>query len=134
MPNHRNGRADPLREIARLTDQALKETDEALLDRTALTQRFLREIELEIREALKMLRALGDPWKHGDRTDYEVMRIALDKALTARKKERRDRLLTSWRDMLELKERQLALLKEASALGMVGKNGNGRNGATQKRA
>lgn len=51
-----------------------------------------------------MLRHLGHPWQRGDRTEYEFMRIALDKALTSRKKERRERLLQDWRDLLELRE------------------------------
>ena len=81
-----------------------------------MTRRFLREIEKEISEAIKMLRLLGDPWKRGDRTDYEVMRISLDKALTARKKEWRERLLQEWKDLLALREKQLELLREQIAL------------------
>ena len=45
------------------------------------------------------------------------MRISLDKALTARKKERRERLLQSWRDLLELRQKRLELLREVAALG-----------------
>ncbi len=109
-------RSDPISEIASLSAEALHETEEAISRRRGLTQRFLREIEKEIAEALRMLRLLGDPWKRGDRTDYEVMRISLDKALTARKKERRARLLEEWKDLLALTEKRLVLLRENLAL------------------
>ena len=101
-----------------LSDQALDEAEAALVARRKLTRRFLREIEKEIAEAIKMLRLLGDPWKHGDQTEYEFMRISLDKALTARKKERRARLLEEWKDLLSLHERRLELLRENLALGL----------------
>ena len=113
---------DPLQAIAHLSDRSIQETDTAIKDREKLTQRFLREISKEIAEALRMLRFLGDPWKRGDRTDYEVMRISLDKALTARKKERRERLLQHWKDLLALRERQLDLLRENIALSEVGRD------------
>ncbi len=66
-----------------------------------------------------MIRILGDPWKQGDRTDYEFMRIALDKALTARKKERHTGLLEEWKDLLALREKRTELLKEVMALSSV---------------
>jgi hypothetical protein len=110
-------RADPISEITGLSEQALEETEDALAARRKLTQRFLREIEKEIAEALRMLRNLGQPWQRGDRTEYEFMRISLDKALTARKKERRERLLQSWRDLMELRQRRLELLRELAGLG-----------------
>jgi len=110
------GHSDPLSHIAGLSDQALQVTEEAIDQRKKLTQRFLKEIEKEIAEAMKMLRLLGEPWKHGDRTEYEFMRISLDKALTARKKERRERLLQAWKDLLDLKERKIELMKENLAL------------------
>jgi hypothetical protein len=44
------------------------------------------------------------------------MRVSLDKALIARKKERRERLLQSWRDLLELRQRRIELLRELAAL------------------
>lgn len=110
---------DPLTQIAHLSDQALHESDEAIIARQELTQRFLREIEKEIAEAVRMIRLLGDPWKHGDRTEYEFMRISLDKALTARKKERRERLLQAWKDLLDLKEKRRELERENLALGNI---------------
>ncbi len=39
-----------------------------------------------------------------------------DKVLTARKKDRREQLLRSWRDLMELEERRTELLKGLSAL------------------
>ena len=108
---------DALTQISLLSDQALHDSEEAISSRKKLTQRFLEEIEKEITEALKMLRLLGAPWKHGDRTEYEFMRISLDKALTARKKERRERLLQGWKDLLELRVKRLELLRENLALG-----------------
>ena len=65
-----------------------------------------------------MLRLLREPWQRGDRTEYEFMRISLDKALTARKKERQARLLEEWKDLLALGERRLELLRENLALGL----------------
>ena len=113
--------ADPLASITYLSQESLDQLEDALASRKKLTQRFLKEIEKEIAEAMKMLRLLGSPWKHGDRTEYEFMRIALDKALTARKKERRERLLQAWRDLLELRQKRIELLRELAALGSVGK-------------
>ena len=118
-------RSDPISEIASLSAEALHETEGAISRRRELTQRFLREIEKEIAETLKMLHLLGDPWKHGDRTEYEFMRISLDKAMTARKKERRARLLEEWKDLLALRERRLELLRENLALGL-GSTGSGK--------
>lgn len=119
--NRRAGPAsDPLAEIAALSETSLQETEEAIAARHALTERFLKEIEKEIAEAMKMLRHLGHPWQRGDRTEYEFMRIALDKALTSRKKERRERLLQDWRDLLELRERRIEMMREAMALGAAG--------------
>ncbi len=117
--NHRSKHKivrDPLSEMLSHSHHHLQSTEDAITSRRSLTQRFLREIEKEIAEAVRMLRFLGDPWKHGDRTEYEFMRISLDKALTARKKERRARLLEEWKDLLALRERQLDLLKENLAL------------------
>lgn len=45
------------------------------------------------------------------------MRISLDKALTARKKERRERLLQAWKDLLDLKDKKGELKREKLALG-----------------
>lgn len=120
----RNSPTDPLTQIAQLSDQALHESNEAIVARQKLTRRFLKEIEKEIAEAMKMLRFLGDPWKHGDRTEYEFMRISLDKALTARKKERRERLLQAWKDLLDLKEKKRELERENLALREVGRSGS----------
>ena len=107
---------DPLRDIAHLTEETLKQTEDAITARKKLTKQFLREIELEIREAIRMLKHLGQPWQHGDKTDYEFMRISLDKALTARKKERRDRLLQAWKDLLELEERKAGIRRELAVI------------------
>jgi len=77
-----------------------------------------------------MLELPGDHWKHGDKTDYEFMRISLDKALTARKKERRERLLQEWKDLLDLKVKRLELLKENVAMNSIDfstKNASKRN-------
>jgi len=108
---------DVLDDLAQLKDLELEGTTEAIIERRQLTVRFLEEIEKEIREALRMLRRLGEPWSHGEETSYEFMRLAIDKALTARKKERRERLLQNWKDLLELQKRRIELLRELRALG-----------------
>jgi len=113
--------SDPLTQIFHLSTRALQDAEEAISSRKELTIKFLKEIEKEIAEAVKMLRLLGAPWKHGDRTEYEFMRISLDKALTARKKERRERLLQSWKDLMDLNQKRLELLRENMALSTVGK-------------
>lgn len=115
---------DPLTQISLLSDIALSEAEDAIISRQRLTKRFLYEIEKEIQEALKMLKFLGDPWKHGDKTDYEFMRISLDKALTSRKKERRERLLQSWKDLLSLNEKKIELLRENITLSGIGRSQN----------
>ena len=107
---------DPISIISKLSSQALQDTEDAIASRKKLTQRFLKEIEKEIAEALKMLRLLGDPLKRGHLPEYEFMRISLDKALTARKKERRERLLQEWRDLLDLYQKRIDLLKAHVAL------------------
>jgi len=121
---------DLLDQMADISNQALTETEEAMSTRQKLTRRFLYEIEKEISEAIRMLKFLGDHWKHGDKTDYEFMRISLDKALTARKKERRERLLQEWKDLLDLKVKRLELLKENVAMNSIDfstKNASKRN-------
>lgn len=112
-----NASSDPLTSIRSLAQRALDQNKQSVCARRKLTQRFLKEIEKEIAEAKRMLDRLGQPWQRGDRTEYEFMRIALDKAMTSRKKERRERLLQSWGDLLKLKEKRLELLREAMALG-----------------
>ncbi len=49
---------------------------------------------------------------------HKIVRSSLDKALTARKKERRARLLKDWKDLLALRERRLELLRQNVALGL----------------
>lgn len=107
---------DPLTELSRFSERALEQTEDAIRERKKLTDRFLREIEKEIEAAVRMLNHLPDPWKEGDRVDVEALRISLDKAMTARKKDRRDQLLRSWRDLLDLRTRRLELKKELAAL------------------
>jgi len=121
---------DLLDQIADISNQALTETEEAISTRQKLTRQFLYEIEKEIREAMRMLKFLGDHWKHGDKTEYEFMRISLDKALTARKKERRERLLQEWKDLLDLRVKRLELFKENVAMNSIDvspKNASKRN-------
>lgn len=124
--NHSEGQSrDVFDFISQLSNVALQNAENAIEDRKKLNQRFLKEIGREIKEARKMLDFLGDPWKHGDKTEYEFMRISLDKALTARKKERRERLLQEWKDLLDLHEKRIDLLKDNLALGnteTTGKN------------
>lgn len=126
MSTPRNGRKngkyiDPLVEIGELTERALHETDEALQERRELTVRFLDEIEKEIAEAKRMLDLVGDPWKHGEQSlPYEQFRHALDRAITARTKDRRAELLRDWKDRVALLERRLALLREMAAFKQPG--------------
>lgn len=108
---------DPLVHLQELVEQALSQVDDALAERRTLTSRFLREIEKEIAEAKRMLDALGAHWKHGEQSlPYEQLRHALDRALTARTKDRRAELLRDWNDRLKLLERQLELKRELTAL------------------
>ncbi len=119
----RNGRkngkhSDPLAEIGELIERALHETDEAMLERRELTDRFLDEIEKEIAEAKLMLDLLGDPWKHGEQSlPYEQFRHALDRAITARTKDRRTELLRDWADRMRLAERRMEALRARAGLG-----------------
>lgn len=122
-PNIRNS-DDPIRNIALISEQALKESKEAIINRKKLNWQFLREIEYEIEEAIRMLRHLGDPWQRGDKPEYEFMRISLDKALTARKKERRERRLQYWKDILDLNQKRLELMKENLAFDSTTQNIN----------
>ena len=110
--------SDPLTAIRFLTGRALLVNEKALTSREKLTERFLKEIGGEIAEAKRFLNLLGHPWKHGEKSvEYEFMRISLDKAMTARKKDRRAEMLRSWSDLLKLKEKRLEFLREAIALG-----------------
>jgi hypothetical protein len=114
----RRNTTDPLTAIRHLTRRAIVENERALTSREKLTERFLREIGREIAEAKRFLALLGHPWKHGEKSvEYEFMRIALDKAMTARKKDRRAELLRSWGDLQKLRERRLELWREEIALG-----------------
>lgn len=120
-PDRREGRhaapsSDPIERHRELTEQALEQITEAIIERRQLTNRLLDEIEVEIQAAVRLLDRLGEPWFRGDRTDYEFMRISLDKALTARKKERRDRLVQSWKDLLALQENRRKLERELPSI------------------
>jgi len=55
-----------------------------------------------------VLKLLGDPRKHGDRTEFEFVRIALDKAVTAQEgpADREPKAL------VRLRERRVELLRE----------------------
>ena len=109
---------DVVREARHLAEQSLRRIDDALSSRRKLTVGFVAEINREIAEAKRALNLLGDPWKHGDESlQYETQRIALDKALTARKKDRRAEQLREWKDLLRLQERRMELLGELAALG-----------------
>ena len=103
--------------MQRLGQRALEQTEEAIAQRWELNERFLQEIEKEIAAAKRMLDLLGEPWQHGERTEWEFMRISLDKAIYGRRKERRERRLQVWRDMLELNEKRLQLIKEMRTFG-----------------
>ncbi len=111
---------DSIKDMQHLAERSLRQTDEALVHRRELTARFVTEINREIAEAKRMLNFLGDPWKHGDHTEYEFMRISLDNALATRKKDRRAELLREWKDLLRLRERRMELLRESVAFGSIG--------------
>lgn len=112
----------PVDKIVILSNESVKITEGSISNRKKLTRFFLEEIEHEIEEAIRMLRHLGDPWHRGDKPEYEFMRVSLDKALTARKKERRERLLQEWKDLLELHQKRIELLKENYALSTIDKH------------
>jgi len=116
-PHEAGRRSTPLEELRSLSEKELEDVTEAIVERRQLTTRFLEEIEVEIQAAVRLLQRLGEPWQRGDRTDYEFMRISLDKALASRKKERRDRLVQTWKDLVDLKRRHVELSRQVSALG-----------------
>ena len=108
---------DPVSAIQDLVEQALQDVDDASSRRRELTTKFLREIEKEIAEAKRMLDSLGDLWKHGEQSlPYEQFRHALDRAVTARTKDRRAELLRDWSDRLKLLDRRLEVIRELTAL------------------
>lgn len=108
---------DPLLAIQELVQDALHQIETASATRRELSKRFLGEIEKEIGEAKRMLDSLGDLWQHGEQSlPYEQFRHALDRAITARTKDRRAELLRDWSDHLKLVERRLEVLRELAAL------------------
>lgn len=99
-----------------IANSMLKELDEAIEAREKLAKQIEDEINDEILVSLKILKELGPPWRHGERTEYEWMRISLDKGLSAKRKERRDRLLQTWKELHELKQKQKELQEKKIGL------------------
>ena len=107
---------DSLTSIARFSKLSLRRTEEAIQSRKQLTAQNQQEIEKEIQAATRMLKLLGDPFKHGDDYSKESMRIKLDRSISMRKAERRAERVRSWKDLHELDQRRIELLKRLATL------------------
>ena len=82
--------------------EAIQEIDTALIQRKALSEKFLEQIKEEWREVERHLRMLNDPWKTGFYPELEFLRLSFHKSLTSRAKDGRTEELKYWQDVIKL--------------------------------
>jgi hypothetical protein len=82
--------------------EAIQEIDTALIQRKALSQKFLDQIKEERNEVERHLRMLNDPWKTGFYPELEFLRLSFHKSLTSRAKDSRSEELKYWQDTIKL--------------------------------
>ena len=96
--------------------EAIEELDKALASRNALSQKFLKQIEEEIKEVHYQLGHLNPPWKTGFYPELEFLRLSLHKGLTSRQKDIRTEELKYWQDVLAILKDKRKFLDEYKAL------------------
>lgn len=82
--------------------EAIQEIDTALIQRRALSEKFLEQIKEERKEVERHLRMLNDPWKTGFYPELEFLRLSFHKSLTSRAKDSRSEELKYWQDTIKL--------------------------------
>ena len=96
--------------------EAIEELDRALTQRKVLSNRFVRQIDEEIKEVHFQLGHLNPPWKTGFYPELEFLRLSLHKSLTSRQKEIRGEELKYWQDVLAILKDKRKFLDEYKAL------------------
>ena len=96
--------------------EAIEELDRALTERKALSRKFLKQIEEEIKEVQYQLGHLNPPWKTGFYPKLEFLRLSLHKSLTSRAKEIRTEELKYWQDVVGLLKEKRKFLDEFKSL------------------
>lgn len=96
--------------------EAIEELDRALAQRKVLSNRFVRQIDEEIKEVHFQLGHLNPPWKTGFYPELEFLRLSLHKSLTSRQKEIRGEELKYWQDVLAILKDKRKFLDEYKAL------------------
>ena len=97
-------------------EEAIRELDDALVSRKALSSKFLHQIDKEIQEVQFQLSHLNPPWKTGFHPQLEFLRHSFHKSLTSRKKEIRSEELKYWQDMIGILKEKRKLLDEYKSL------------------
>ena len=96
--------------------EAIEELDRALTERKALSRKFLKQIEEEIKEVQYQLGHLNPPWKTGFYPKLEFLRLSLHKSLTSRAKEVRTEELKYGQDVIGLLKEKRKFLDEFKSL------------------
>ena len=96
--------------------EAIQEIDTALIERKALSDRFLEQIKEERNEVQRHLQMLNDPWKTGFYPELEFLRLSFHKSLTSRAKDSRSEELKYWQDTIKLILDRRKLLDEYKEL------------------
>ncbi|KPL07041.1 hypothetical protein AMJ85_09735 [candidate division BRC1 bacterium SM23_51] len=96
--------------------EAIEELDNALATRKALSRRFLKQIEEEMKEVHYQLGHLQPPWKTGFYPKIEFLRLSLHKSLTSRQKDIRTEELKYWQDVVGLLKEKRKFLDEYKSL------------------
>lgn len=105
-----------LSERVKNLDEAIQELDDALAARKALSHKFLKQIDHEIREIHYQLGHLQPPWKTGFYPKLEFLRLSLHKSLTSRQKDIRSEELKYWQDVVSLLKEKRKFLDEYKAM------------------
>lgn len=96
--------------------EAIEELDNALTSRKALSDKFMRQVDEEIKEVHYQLGHLNPPWKTGFYPNLEFLRLSLHKSLTSRHKEIRTEELKYWQDVLAILKEKRKFLDQHKAL------------------
>ncbi len=96
--------------------EAIEELDKALATRKALSDKFLKQVNEELKEVHYQLGHLNPPWKTGFYPELEFLRLSLHKSVTSRQKEMRGEELKYWQDVLAILKDKRKFLDEYKAL------------------
>ena len=96
--------------------EAIREIDDAMAGRKALSQQFLDQIDREAEEVKRHLNTLQPPWKMGFYPEIEFLRLSLHKSLTSRAKDHRTEELKYWENGVNLSKERRKFFDDYKAL------------------